>query len=224
VENENKLETINGDLKMSNVCVIGVDNGKYGGISIIDGDNVYVHKMPIITKIVNKKNKKVYDINGIKSILKPYSGKKVLFMIETISIRPGEGGISSMTTGKGFGILIGLASAFEFDIVEVAPTKWKNFFQELKTDLFVTMKEELVILKEKSKTIKILEEKELKKENTKQIDKLNRQIKIEAKTAARLLASKLYPNLSDNFQKMNSDGVAESLLIAIFGKKTDNKT
>ena len=56
------------------------------------------------------------------------------------------------------------------------------------------------------------------KEYKKQIDKLGRQVKAEAKTLARHLASDFYPELSDNFVKKNSDGVAESLLIALYGR------
>ena len=57
-----------------------------------------------------------------------------------------------------------------------------------------------------------------KKLNKKEIDKLGRQFKSLAKTEARMLVSKLFPSISDRFIKKNTDGMAESILIALYGK------
>ena len=65
---------------------------------------------------------------------------------------------------------------------------------------------------------KTLKDKKQKKLNKKEIDKLGRQFKSLAKTEARELVSRLYPGLSDRLIKKNTDGLAESLLLAVYAR------
>lgn len=217
---------------MNYEIIISIDNGIQGGISIIKDDNINVYKMPTITKTINKKKKRIYDLNKLIEIFKPFYGKKVLFAIEAISIRPGEGGVSSMTIGKGYGILLGIAAAFEFDIVEIRPVVWKKFFPQLESIEIINFRNIIKKLKEdekklKNKQIKDKKEKkankELIKDNKKEQEKVKRQIKSNAKNGARVLAKQLHPELGDIFEKTSSDGIAESLLIAIYGKEKQNE-
>lgn len=199
---------------------IGIDNGINGGISIIENDIIKVFRIPVIKKIVNKKEKKTYDLTKLVDIFKPFCGKKVLFAIESISIRPGEGGVSACTIGAGFGKLIGIAAAFNFNIEEIHPLTWKKHFPELKSSEIVEFKKQIKELKEKAKTIK---EKGAKEENKRLIEKLGREVKSNAKAGARLLAAKLYPYLDGEFKQINSDGKAESVLIAKYAQDNYDK-
>jgi len=52
---------------------------------------------------------------------------------------------------------------------------------------------------------------------------MQRDLKSQAKTNARLLAAKLYPGLAQKFEKKNTDGLAESLLIALYGRDKQNE-
>ena len=61
---------------------------------------------------------------------------------------------------------------------------------------------------------KKIEDKEGKKENKKQIDKIGRKFKSLAKDEARFLASRLFPSISQKFIKKNTDGIAEAVLIS----------
>lgn len=199
---------------------IGLDPGIQGGLTIIDKDNnVSVYKNPIKKTIINKKQKNVYDLEEFLKILFPYKGK-ALFLQEIVGVRPGEGGVSAFGFGKSAGYTIGLAVALEFIVIEISPIRWKKDYPDLKNDFIADKKEKI---KEITESNKILKDIKSKKENKKLIDKLNREIKAEAKTAARALAGKLYPDVEEQFRKKNSDGLAESLLIALYGRNHKNE-
>ena len=224
---------------------ISIDPGISGAASILEGDKEpLIYRFPLKKAIINKKNKNIYDMIKIRDIFKEYKDKNILFVIEKQNVRQGEGSVSAMTIGKNYGQLLGIAYAFEFKIVEVTPQQWKKHFPELINDYIREKKEEakklrdinkirkkeINELKKIRKEIKGKEEKKQNKnnidkidkqiiENKKQVDKINRQVKVEAKKNARELAAKLYPALKDKFIKINTDGLAESLLIGIFGKE-----
>ncbi len=197
--------------------VIGIDCGLIGGISILRDKykTPIVCKMPIKPIIVNKKKKNTYDMIEIVNIFSFYKDKKVLFCIEKQGVRQGEGSVSAMTIGKNYGILLGLAYALDFEVIEVTPQSWKKHFPELITD---EMKNIKVEMKELRLVGKKIEDEEVKKENKKYVDKLGRQFKSLAKTEARMMVSKLFPSISDKFVKKNTDGMAESILIALYGQ------
>lgn len=220
-----------------------VDPGISGGISIINSKNSpLVYKMPIHSIVINKKNKKEYDLDEILDILKKYRSKKVLFIQEKVRSRPGEGSVSSFGFGRSSGFTIGMAKALEFDVVEISSQKWKKYFPKLITDGIISRKEEIKKIRTLTKVeidklqilSKTLKDKQLKRKNKKQIknlendskkqtDRLNRQVKAESKRNARSLVSSLYPALADKLQKVDTDGMAESLLIALYGKENQNE-
>ena len=197
--------------------VIGLDPGVTGGITVVyKNGKVKIYRIPVETVTVNKKTKKKYDLKGIVALLKPMVGKRVLFIQEKVTSMPGEGSTSSFNFGHSSGSTIGIATAFGFNVVEVGSAKWKKDFPELINDEIRDFKAKAKELREESKTLK---DKDLKKANKKQIDKLGRQVKTVAKRLARELVISLHPELADDFKQKNSDGMAESLLIALYGKK-----
>tara|TARA_Y100000310_G_scaffold311548_1_gene357912 strand:- start:6085 stop:6711 length:627 start_codon:yes stop_codon:yes gene_type:complete len=206
---------------MSNYSVfIGLDPGVSGGLSIIDGDNVSVFPIPVKEVVVNKKKKKKYSLTDISDILRPYGKKKVLFAQERVSVRPNEGGVSAFGFGFSAGSTLGIATALKFDIIEITPRKWKKHYPELETEEIIELREQLKEVRSEAKSIK---EKELKKENQREQDKIGRKIKSIAKTEARMLASRKCPSLKDHFVKVNQDGMAEGLLIAIYAQENYDK-
>ncbi len=206
---------------MAFFCVI--DPGFQGGISIItenDSENPIIYRMPVIkiTKMVKgkKRIKQFYDLLEIRKIFKKYLNKKSILMVEKVAPHVGEGSVSSFSFGRGYGNLEGIiVGLFEKPPIEVSSQTWKKYFPELITDEMRKIKIEMKELRIIDKTLK---EKGAKNANKKQIDKLGRQFKSLAKTEARELVSKLYPSISDKFIKKNSDGMAESLLIALYGR------
>ena len=225
-----------------NTIVIGIDPGLTGGISILDDGALSVYKMPVRPIVVNKKKKNTYDMVEIIKLFSSYRSKQVLFIIEKQNVRPKEGGVSAMTIGKNYGQLLGAAFAFCFDVVEIASQKWKKHFPELISKGIIDKKEEIKKLKsllkeelgkleeigktlkdKKAKKLNKEQIKRLSKESIKETDKLARQVKAEAKTNARELAAKLYPKIADRFEKKNTDGVAESVLIALYANANYDK-
>lgn len=203
------------------MIVISCDPGVSGAFSILeDNKTPQIHRIPIKKITVNKKEKKVYDLPSIVSLLNPYYKKDVLFVQEQVSVMPGEGGVSAFGFGKSAGTTLGIATALEFKVVEVRPATWKKFFPELESQEIVKLREEQKSFKEAAKTIKGNKE---KKENKKIIDKIGRQIKSGAKSGARELVSRLFPQLADDLKQINADGLAESLLIAIYGREHYNE-
>ena len=201
--------------------VIGLDPGVTGGITIVyKNGKVNIHRIPIETVVVNKKTKKKYDLKGVVALLKPLDGKEVLFVQERVSSMPGEGSVSSHNFGRSAGSTIGIAYALGFSLVEVSSMKWKKHFPLLINDEIRDFKAQAKDLRVIAKTLK---DKGAKKENKKQIDKLNRQVKSVAKRLARELVISLHPELKDDFKQKNSDGMAESLLIALYGKDNQNE-
>jgi len=201
--------------------IIGIDVGLSGGITILDGDQVpIIYKMPLEKIVVNKKKKNTYDMLSIVDICKKYKNRKVLFCIEKQGVRPGEGAVSAMTIGKGFGQLLGVGYAFGFKVVIITPVKWKKIFPFLDENGVIDLRGQIKDKRIYGKTLKDIE---AKKENKKCIEKLQRDVKSQAKTNARELATDLFPELSDRFVKKNSDGLAESLLIALYGRDKQNE-
>lgn len=201
--------------------VVGLDPGVTGGITIVyKNGKVNIHRIPVETVVVNKKTKKKYDLEGVVVLLKPLDSKKVLFVQERVSSMPGEGSVSSFNFGRSAGSTIGIAYALGFDVVEVGSMKWKKHFPLLINDEIIDYKAQAKELRIKAKTLK---DKAAKKENKKQLDKLNRQVKSVAKRLARELVISLHPDLADNFKQKNSDGMAESLLIALYGRDNQNE-
>ncbi|MFW6173757.1 MAG: hypothetical protein ACOC5T_08435 [Elusimicrobiota bacterium] len=228
---------------MANTIFIGVDPGNYGGISIIDGEKILVYDIPILKKKTAKKIRTFYDSVGIVNILKKYKKcKEVVFALERVSYRPGEGGVSAFNFGTGYGILQGIAVALGFKIKLVSPRTWKAFFGDQlygkKVDSLKRENKDIknnvkkidneierlksINRKEKDKTIKNMNKNTIsdleskKKEFNKTIEKNNRKKKAISKDSARYLAMKFLPHLKDRFKLKKNDGVAESYLIALY--------
>lgn len=203
------------------ISVCGIDPGYTGGLSIFlenSLDNPFIYKMPVIktVKKVNgkKKTKQSYDLLEIRRIFKKNLNKNTIFAIEKVSSMPMEGSVSSFNFGFGCGSLEGLIiGLFDKKPLLITPQKWKKNFPELITDEMVDIKSQMKDLRIVGKTLK---DNAAKKENKKYIDKLGRQFKSMSKTEARMLVSRLYPGLSDRLIKKNTDGLAESLLLAVY--------
>lgn len=203
------------------LIVIAVDPGVSGGIAILDGcKQPKIYKIPLEQIIVNKKKKNIYDLDGISKILEEYRGRSVLFVQELVSAMPGNGNVSMFNFGWSAGATLGIAAALGFQRYEVRPAEWKKNFPELTIPLIVQLKEDVKKLRLEAKTLK---DKEEKKANKKEIDRINRQVKTEAKNASRHIASIKYPKLAHLFKNKNTDGLAEALLIALFGKEKVNE-
>ena len=195
-------------------CLISIDCGLKGAICVSEKDKLpVIYPMPVKKIEKSGKTKNVYDIEKIVDIFRQFNNKKVIVAIEKQGVRPGEGAVSAMTIGEGYGVLKGISYALLFDVIIIMPQTWKKqFSDQLETA-------EMVKIKEQISALKLLKDKESKKSNKKEIEKLGRLFKTLAKDQSRSLAAKLMPALKESFEKKKDDGIAESLLIGIAIKK-----
>ena len=117
------------------MIVIGIDPGINGAISIIENKKILeVYDTP--TMIEGKKNKK--QINGaqVTNIIKERikDQKEVIVVVEHVNAMPGQGVTSMFNFGQSFGVIKGICAALNLPIYFVRPTKWKKYFNLIKTN------------------------------------------------------------------------------------------
>ena len=119
------------------MLIIGIDPGISGSICFFkDGKILDVIEMPTMTE--GKKNKK--QVNGSQvynEILKRVNKLEISdirVIVEQVSAMPGQGVTSMFNFGQSFGILKGICSAMQLPIYFVRPTKWKKYFNLIKTN------------------------------------------------------------------------------------------
>lgn len=117
---------------------LGIDPGLDGGLAILsDEGQAAVYKTPVI-------GGKDYDIQGMKDLLgKP--PKNALALIENQISMPGQGLTSTLQTGKGFGIWLGLLAALNVPYQVISARSWQvKLFTGLKGNLDTKAKSEII--------------------------------------------------------------------------------
>ena len=119
------------------MIIFGIDPGVSGAISVLEDKKIIeVFDMP--TMIDGKKNKK--QVNGsqvaniIKERLNNDKEKEVVVVVEHVNAMPGQGVTSMFNFGQSFGVIKGICSALSLPIYFVRPTKWKKYFNLIKTN------------------------------------------------------------------------------------------
>jgi len=229
--------------------VCSVDPGLTGGISFLKKDEEpIVFRMPVKKIIKNKKKKNVYDLKEIVKIIKNNKKGRTIFIVEKQGVRPGEGAVSAMTIGEGYGSLKGIAVALNLQVIVVLPHIWKKHFAELSTpemDQFrdkgkaikAEMKEFQEILKTLSDSLKntkdasqkklykkeIEDNKNIASSLKKQHEKNNRSLKSAAKKQSRELCKQMYPDMEEEFKLVKDDGKSDALLIGLYARDNINE-
>jgi len=116
--------------------IIGIDPGISGAICFFnDGKIIDVIEMPSMAE--GKKNKKQVNgnqlFNEIKSHLSAINDEKICVVVEHVTAMPGQGVTSMFNFGQSFGVIKGICSAMQLPIYFVRPTKWKKYFNLIKT-------------------------------------------------------------------------------------------
>ena len=117
------------------MIIIGIDPGINGAISVIENKKIIeVYDTP--TMIDGKKNKR--QINGaqVTNIFKERLNgeKEVVVVVEHVNAMPGQGVTSMFNFGQSFGVIKGICAALNLPIYFVRPTKWKKYFNLIKTN------------------------------------------------------------------------------------------
>ena len=116
--------------------IIGIDLGISGAICFFeDGKIIDVIEMPTMAE--GKKNKKQVNgnqlFNVIKLRLSEINHENVSVVVEHVTAMPGQGVTSMFNFGQSFGVIKGICSAMQLPIFFVRPTKWKKYFNLIKT-------------------------------------------------------------------------------------------
>ena len=117
------------------MIIFGIDPGISGGISILENKKVIeVYDTP--TMIDGKKNKRQVNGAQITNIIKERlnSNKEIIVVVEHVNAMPGQGVTSMFNFGQSFGVIKGICSALSLPIYFVRPTKWKKYFNLIKTN------------------------------------------------------------------------------------------
>ena len=117
------------------MIIFGIDPGISGAISILENKKIIeIFDMP--TMIDGKKNKKQVYGAQVANIIKNKLGdnKETIIVVEHVNAMPGQGVTSMFNFGQSFGVIKGICSALSLPIYFVRPTKWKKYFNLIKTN------------------------------------------------------------------------------------------
>ena len=119
------------------MLIIGIDPGISGSICFLeDGKIIDVLEMPTMAE--GKKNKRQVNgsqiYNEISKRINKVLNQDIRVVIEQVSAMPGQGVTSMFNFGQSFGILKGICSAMKLPVYFIRPTKWKKYFNLIKTE------------------------------------------------------------------------------------------
>ena len=117
------------------MMIFGIDPGVSGAISVLENKKVIeVYEMP--TMIDGKKNKKQVNGSQVANIIKERlnGDNEIIVVVEHVNAMPGQGVTSMFNFGQSFGVIKGICSALSLPIYFVRPSKWKRYFNLIKTN------------------------------------------------------------------------------------------
>jgi crossover junction endodeoxyribonuclease RuvC len=117
------------------MMIFGIDPGVSGAISVLENKKVIeVYEMP--TMIDGKKNKKQVNGSQVANIIKERlnDDNEIIVVVEHVNAMPGQGVTSMFNFGQSFGVIKGICSALSLPIYFVRPSKWKRYFNLIKTN------------------------------------------------------------------------------------------
>ena len=117
------------------MIIFGIDPGVSGAISILENKKIIeIFDMP--TMIDGKKNKKQVNGAQVANIIKNKLGdnKETIIVVEHVNAMPWQGVTSMFNFGQSYGVIKGICSALSLPIYFVRPTKWKKYFNLIKTN------------------------------------------------------------------------------------------
>ena len=117
------------------MIIFGIDPGVSGAISVLENKKIIeVYEMP--TMIDGKKNKKQVNGSQVANIIKERlnDDNEIIVVVEHVNAMPGQGVTSMFNFGQSFGVIKGICSALSLPIYFVRPSKWKRYFNLIKTN------------------------------------------------------------------------------------------
>ena len=113
--------------------IVGIDPGLSGALAFYRPleDLFEVEDVPTFTVPVNKKMRRVLDLNLLSALIQE---KDTFFgidmvVLEDVHSMPKQGVASSFTFGRVFGSIEGILAALEIPITRIPPHAWKRRFK-----------------------------------------------------------------------------------------------
>lgn len=104
---------------------IGIDPGLSGAVCVLS-DEIRIFDTPSTVIKSGKKNKRKYLSGNMADILMPFKDQNTLVIIEKQNAMPGQGVVSMMSIGVGYGLWLGIISAYKIPYIEITPQSWKK--------------------------------------------------------------------------------------------------
>jgi len=118
-----------------NICIIGIDVGFNGGISVLaDDELIFCERMPTVTETYFKHSKlakrKILNLEMISDIFNVmlHEYDAVFCGIEQVNAYPREGAVSSFRFGYQYGALTAMTTAYSIPTSHIKPREWKQHF------------------------------------------------------------------------------------------------
>ncbi len=106
------------------MITVGIDPGLKGALAFFDDRLVEVTDMPTKYEPYRGKKKKVIDALELAKLLNKYEVAHVY--LERLQGRPGSAVQALLTSGIGFGIILGIIAAYELPLTRITPKEWKG--------------------------------------------------------------------------------------------------
>ena len=118
------------------MLIIGIDPGISGAVCFFENGEIKdVIDMPNMAE--GKKNKKQINgpqlFNELDRRIQNIQKKNISVVVERVSAMPGQGVTSMFNFGQSFGVIKGICSAMQLPIYFISPSKWKKYFNLIKT-------------------------------------------------------------------------------------------
>ena len=118
------------------MLIIGIDPGISGAICFFENGEIKdVIDMPSMAE--GKKNKKQINgsqlFNELEIRVKDFQKKNIAVVVERVSAMPGQGVTSMFNFGQSYGVIKGICSAMQLPIYFISPSKWKKYYNLIKT-------------------------------------------------------------------------------------------
>ena len=112
---------------------LGIDLGLDGGVTLVtQTGSAFVFRIPTYKKVVNKKNRRQYDLPALWDSLERLGIQNCVAAVELGGVRPGQTAQGSKQTGYGEGMFHAFLTAAGIPFGKpVAPQTWKREFDLL---------------------------------------------------------------------------------------------
>lgn len=100
--------------------VLGIDPGQKGGLAVVGSRGAYAVKMPMVDKEI--------DIPLVRDFILAHYPRTVVVEEQRYFPKQGrrQGGVSTFTTGRNYGELLGCIKTLDLPLMVVPPKRWQK--------------------------------------------------------------------------------------------------